>query len=621
MAIAIAEGYRPSIAIAIAMAIAWLCLILEPTHVQPFRLRCAALAQKMSGADTPSDPGALGPPSEPLRVGHDRENDEYVELWFQTDQAKDPRALTLPRSRLGGWFGWGYLTRRSRGACFEANGTHKLCKVHLCPQWPCTSDHRKSDGTVDVEKWAGFPPWHLVWCQDGWPVGAGAGAGSADSAVAGAPPGASTGDTTAVTTAVKEALAASRAKSAAAEAAGEAVPFPKPAPLRPREPALAVVGPVASSEAPEAVAPSAPTPVAGVSAVRRGSDPLYKLLQLSREVRQPRRYVGYSAFLVFGMLHGIRVHVWEGANRVGITKVFLPEWAYQKLSTSVEVDAALCVGVPDDGGLPKWAPVSEEHPIGVCNHYVPVCHTGFVDIDQDTSHVDGFYGARGVAVVSTFADGDCGPHVMLHMLGARSTLLARNRVRDGIADFMVERAKLRWFQEVMAACQEITWEEVAELQRLEEAVASEMPVAPPVSAAAVAGAAVAEVAGAMVRVNDGAPSAKEVCQELLDAIVWSTNAKEESVLLVIAEALAPVERDEQIRLYRERDAERPKKRKAVVLVQPQLFKSRVQVSQAYDEHLRSIGWAPGARIPYGSMKCFLSAWDWGPWASRPNNGT
>ena len=65
------------------MAIAWFCLILEPTHVQPFRLRFAALAPKMSGADTPSDPGALRPPSEPLRVGHDREKDEYVDLCFR----------------------------------------------------------------------------------------------------------------------------------------------------------------------------------------------------------------------------------------------------------------------------------------------------------------------------------------------------------------------------------------------------------------------------------------------------------------------------------------------------------------------------------------------------------
>ena len=40
------------------------------------------------------------------------------------------------------------------------------------------------------------------------------------------------------------------------------------------------------------------------------------------------------------------------------------------------------------------------------------------------------------------------------------------------------------------------------------------------------------------------------------------------------------------------------------------------IGEAFDEHLRSMGWAPDQRIPYRSGDTFVSAWDWGPLASR-----
>ena len=91
-----------------------------------------------------SDPGEQRPASAPLRVGHDRELDEYVEFWFQVDKAKDPRVLTLPQKRNGGEFGWGYMMRRSRGACIDKDNQRLLVKIHLCHNWPCPSDFQKT---------------------------------------------------------------------------------------------------------------------------------------------------------------------------------------------------------------------------------------------------------------------------------------------------------------------------------------------------------------------------------------------------------------------------------------------------------------------------------------------
>ena len=130
----------------------------------------AAAAGTKSVVLMEADPGDARPASEPLYVGHDRAADEYVEFWFQKDKRKDPNVLSNPQKRLGGMFGFGYLVRRSSGApCHRESGRRKCEKIHLCPCWPCPSDHRKSNGEVDVGKWGGFAPWHMVWCKDGWP--------------------------------------------------------------------------------------------------------------------------------------------------------------------------------------------------------------------------------------------------------------------------------------------------------------------------------------------------------------------------------------------------------------------------------------------------------------------
>ena len=130
------------------------------------------------------DPGGQKPHGEPLRVGLDPESDELVDIWFQDDKSKDAWVFALPNNRNGGIFGWGYVMRRSGGASRGEDGRRVLRNIHLCPAWPCPSDFRTSDGTMDIGKWAGFPPRHLVWQKDGWP----AEGGGADDALGVLPP-------------------------------------------------------------------------------------------------------------------------------------------------------------------------------------------------------------------------------------------------------------------------------------------------------------------------------------------------------------------------------------------------------------------------------------------------
>ena len=395
--------------------------------------------------------------------------------------------------------------------------------------------------------------------------------------------------------------------------------------LRPVAPAVADVAPAIAGVAADSIICAPPSahppqvdltdstraPAAGVApavagvASRRDHNPITKIIQLSREIRAPRKYIGYSAFLVFALLHKTKVYVWEGDNRVDLTKVFLPDWAYAELSDSLNVDAAVCTGEEQGDGSRKWVPISDKHPLCTCRHYVSLCYTGVCYVSEDTSTVDGFYGGLGAVVISTVADGDCGPDAMMHMLGENSTFIARTQLREAIADYILSRAKERWFQEVLAACQELTWDDVDEIHRLGEVFVSEAPAAQSSDAPAVAEGSEDEGPPARTYAND-------VSQELIDALKWMTSVTDESVLLTIAEELAEVERDEQVRAYRERDAEKkPNSSKSRALIHPSLMKSRAQVSLAYHEHLEALGWTPGTRKPYGHMKSFLSAWEWG----------
>ena len=109
---------------------------------------------------------------------------------------------------------------------------------------------------------------------------------------------------------------------------------------------------------------------------------------------------------MFALLHKRRVHVWEGNNRVDLTKVFLPGWAYEEMPDSLKVDAAVCTGEQQKDGSRKWVPISDKHPLCTCKHYVGLCHTGVLLESEDTSTVDGFYGGLGAVVISTVGDGD-----------------------------------------------------------------------------------------------------------------------------------------------------------------------------------------------------------------------
>ena len=45
-------------------------------------------------------------------------------------------------------------------------------------------------------------------------------------------------------------------------------------------------------------------------------------LALAREIRYPNVWIGYIAFIMFGMLKQCRPHCWEGTNKLGFIEQF-----------------------------------------------------------------------------------------------------------------------------------------------------------------------------------------------------------------------------------------------------------------------------------------------------------
>ena len=187
------------------------------------------------------------------------------------------------------------------------------------------------------------------------------------------------------------------------------------------------------------------------------------MLALAREIRKPRAYVGYSAFVLMGLATKCQPCVWEGSNFINLLDTHAP-WALEHCNQEALLAAVSCFLVPRDSRLAECVPVSEKHDIkeGKTMHFVggatmPVCAAALLE-NNPTFEV--FDSAIGVAIIPTVADGDCGPDTMTKMLGRPQTFESRKKLRLEIADYLLERVREPWMHDLMACLQEVEWEDV-----------------------------------------------------------------------------------------------------------------------------------------------------------------
>jgi hypothetical protein len=169
-------------------------------------------------------------------------------------------------------------------------------------------------------------------------------------------------------------------------------------------------------------------------------------------------------------------------------------------------------------------------------------------------------------------DGDCGIDTMCDMLQMQPSYDSRVNIREELHDYLIERIREPWMQDVMHAWQEITTVEL-EAYRSCGAVHSEQAVT------TLAGR-TAETEQGCIQLHQNLPS--DYTDELLDALAWSTGLKDRGMLVSLVGDLHEVLRDEQIRKHAraklqetQTDAAEPKP----VLVYPHKLASRMQAAK------------------------------------------
>ena len=268
------------------------------------------------------------------------------------------------------------------------------------------------------------------------------------------------------------------------------------------------------------------------------------LLALARSIRRPRTYVGYSAFILMGLVYGCRPFAWEGPSLIDLIKVFAP-WAEELCTQECPVQTIPCALVATEGCSVECAPISQEYPLHRCVHYIAginipktarVCPISRVPIAE-------FYASLGVSTILTVADGDCAFDVMAMILARPTSFETRKTLRVEISDYLLERIDEPWMHDLMEACQELPRTDVAAFRAVEN-----QPPAPPIAPAT----AVAEE-NAKPSSDDMGDSLPD--EETLKALQWASRLQDDANVISLFRSLPQAIINDQVELYRRRSTE------------------------------------------------------------------
>ena len=319
------------------------------------------------------------------------------------------------------------------------------------------------------------------------------------------------------------------------------------------------------------------------------------LLALARDIRKPRTYLGYSAFILFGLCKKCQPNAWEGAHCWDLLTVYAP-WAKTMCPQPCAVTAIPCALLAKSGGAIDCVPISEETQLLRMSHYVagvsiPPMPSAVAD---SALTFEAYYARLGVATLPTVCDGDCGVDVMTMMAGLPQTFETRNQLRIDISDYLLERMQEPWMLELMVASQELDSADVALCTRnTSPAVAAPPPAvaAPPQPA-------------------EEQNHREQVEAETFEAMRWASALNTDANVLALIHSLPTEVVAEQVALYRKRSPE-------AAVAEPRSTETKICISKAPNHNVRMLvarrfhcyckrlGITPGKKMPYGSMKTFI----------------
>ena len=362
--------------------------------------------------------------------------------------------------------------------------------------------------------------------------------------------------------------------------------------------------------APVGIVHADPTAVAAghaaVSSVRHAENQiLHTLLTLAREIRKPRAYIGYSAFVLMGLLKKARPWVWEGESKIDLMSTFTP-WALVDYKIDCAVDAVCCVVEAQPGGYAQLFPISEVRPLELCRHFVACATIGDAmdELDEKVTEFERLYSQKGVVVLGTVCDGDCGIDVMTQMLSLPQTLKARNQLRIDLSDYLIARIDEPWMHDLMVLCGELRPDVLVKFR-------SEGTVIPDGASVKEAFFAVTAVADAASNTTDNIEAAARANlakdDDTLAAMRWSTGLQDEGALLSLIQELPIQIVHEQINLYQAREikeqtAEHPRK----ITVRPSAVICKDEVGKAFHMYCTDQGIDTKKRLPHGITETFIN---------------
>jgi hypothetical protein len=322
------------------------------------------------------------------------------------------------------------------------------------------------------------------------------------------------------------------------------------------------------------------------------------LLTLARGIRRPRSYVGYSAFILMGLLKKCQPCVWEGASFINLIEVFAP-WATEACSSPVTVVAVAVAVIAQPEGSVEMVAISKEHPLSTTCHFVAGIKVPECKALESALSIETLYASLGVAIIASVMDGDCALDVMTMMLGIPPSEAARKELRIDISDYLIARIGEPWLHDIMVACQELCAEDL----HLYKSLAVGVIAAPTAPAPAVA-----DLAGATAEHKDAVPPDDET----IAAMRWSSKLDDDFCVLSLIRKLPTAIVEEQVSLYRRRTetavavGAQKQGPMAKIPVGPQArLQTRMLVAQRFHRYCHANAITANTRMPYGAMKTFI----------------
>ena len=326
-----------------------------------------------------------------------------------------------------------------------------------------------------------------------------------------------------------------------------------------------------------------------------------KLLALARAIRRPRTYVGYSAFVLMGLLKNCQPCMWEGGFCIDLMETFVP-WKTDEDTKVIHVSGIPCTLVAIAGGAVLMHPVSEKHPLHSISHFVGGCYIAGSAVVAGTDGFEAFYAALGITAMASILDGDCAFDVMQMMLAETASFEGRTALRGEISDYLIARVDELWMHELMSRLQEVDAEDLAK---------SKMQEVRPTEVTHHAVVAPAPAVAAPAKEADEPEDVATLDEETYKALQWASKLNNYSALLSLMRSLPNAVIQEQVLLYRNRAPETAvavtaKAEQSHIRIGPgSRYNLKMMVGHRFHFYCDSRGINGDQRMPYGYMKTFV----------------